>query len=71
MASSKIIKIFPQTEKIEKLSQKLYRGSLIYRDDFDSEVEWNVQYAKRCGVKVGTNCRFLGGISYSTEPYLI
>ena len=37
----------------------------------EDEYEWNIQYAKSLGVKVGDNCRIYGDIFYSTEPYLI
>ena len=54
-----------------KVEKKLYLYSLLRKPDFYSEMQYNIQIARDLGVTVGDNCRILGGVSFSTEPYLV
>ena len=68
---SVVLRVLPQTKRVKKLRHNVYMAKLLRKNDFHSNVEWNVQRARDLGVKVGENCRFFGAIKYSTEPYLI
>jgi acetyltransferase-like isoleucine patch superfamily enzyme len=49
----------------------MYLFKLLAKGDFHSEMEHNVQIARDLGVKIGENCRILGRVTFSTEPYLV
>jgi len=54
-------------ESFKDFYHTFYMKQLMRKD----HIAWNVECAKDAGVHVGENCRFLGNITYSTEPYLI
>ena len=64
----KFLKKFGYFQSIE---HKMYLFKLLDKGDFLSEMEHNVQIARDLGVKIGENCRILGNVSFSMEPYLV
>lgn len=56
-----------KTDLFKNLSYSVSMAKLMREDQY----AWNKQRALDLGVKIGENTRIFGGVSYSSEPYLI
>ncbi len=66
-----ILNRLPDTDKSRKLKRRLHLAGLIRKGTFLSEIEYNVETARDRGVKIGRNCRIVGGVTFNSEPYLV
>lgn len=66
-----VINRMPDTTRLKRLKRRLYLASLIREGTFLAENEYNIETARDKGVKIGKNCRMVGGVTFNSEPYLV